>query len=167
MPIIRRVIALLVLWGCVWAFQEARKGSFGMLGAVVAIVAVVLGIVALAGAIFNLKVYEIKKTAWEDSGFENSVLDQRSGRALGVFMAFLFGGPMVVIAVRGLFRGVIPALWSAPDLVASRSPVLFVLACALWLGLGMAFFVLIIKGTWHAKFGGEKDQVAEQPRRRR
>ncbi|WP_431052911.1 hypothetical protein [Roseateles sp. L2-2] len=165
MSILRRVIALTVLAGCVWTFQESRRGGFGMLGAPFAIIAVIIGILALAAAIFNLKVFGDRQ--WEDSGFDNSVLGQRSGRVFGVFLAFIFGGAPIFIAIRGLARGVIPPLWSAPDLAAARSPVMFVLCFALWLGIGMALFVLIIKGTWLAKFGGEKTPPVQTPRRRR
>lgn len=137
-----------------------------MVGPAFAIMAVVVGILALAAAIFNLKVFGDRQ--WEDSGFDHSVLGRRSGRAFGVVLAFIFGGLPMFIAIRGLVRGVIPPLWSAPDLVAARSPMLFVLCFALWLGIGMALSVLIIKGTWHAKFGGEKTSSPESaPRRRR
>jgi hypothetical protein len=166
MSILRRVIALAVLAGCVWTFQEARRGSFGMLGGPFAIIAVIIGVLALAAALFNLKVFGDR--TWEDSGFEHSVLGQRSGRVFGVLLAFIFGGSPIFIAIRGLARGVIPPLWSAPDLVAARSPVLFVLSFALWLGIGMALFVLIIKGTWRAKFGSDRrSSPTVEPRRRR
>ena len=136
-----------------------------MLGGPFAIMAVVIGILALAAAVFNLKVFGDRQ--WEDSGFDNSVLGQRSGRVFGVFLAFIFGGPMMFIAIRGLVRGVIPPFWKAPDLVASQSPMLFVLSFVLWLGIGIALFVLIIKGTWRAKFGGDKAPPVEEQRRRR
>jgi hypothetical protein len=166
MPILRRVIALAVLAGCVWTFQEGRRGTFGMLGGPFAIIAVIIGILALAAAIFNLQAFGDRQ--WEDSGFDNSVLGQRSGRVFGVFLAFIFGGSMIFIAIRGLARGVISPLWSAPDLVAARSPVMFVLCFALWLGIGMALFVLNIKGTWRATFGGDRmSSPAALPRRRR
>ncbi|ANH67311.1 hypothetical protein [Mitsuaria sp. 7] len=166
MSLLRRVIAFAVLAGCVWTFQESRRGTFGMVGGAFAIMAVIIGILALAAAIFNLKVFGDRQ--WEDSGFDNSVLGQRSGRVFGVFLAVIFGGAPIFIAIRGLARGVIPPLWSAPDLVAARSPMMFVLCVALWLSIGMALFVLIIKGTWLAKFGGEKTSApASTPRRRR
>lgn len=164
MPQIRRVIALAVLAACVWAFREGQRGTFGMLGAAVTIVAVVIGFLALAAAIFNLQVFG--KPQWEDSGFDNAVLGRRSGRTFGVFLAFLFGGPMIFIAIRGLIRGVIPPFWKAPDLVAAQSPMLFVLSFALWLGVGMVLSVLILKGSWRAKFGGEKTSSPESTLRR-
>lgn len=65
--------------------------------------------------------------------------------------ALLFGGVPIYIAVRGLFRGAIPAPWKAPDIVLAQAPLQFLLACAVFAGAGVLLAVLIVKGIWRAR----------------
>jgi len=113
-----------------------------------------IALLALVLTVFKLPVFG--KRRFQDSGFENSVLSQSQGRVFGIFLGLIFGGVPIFIALRGVFRGVIPAPWSAPDIAFAQAPVLFLLSFAAFAGGGLLLGVLVVKGAWAAKFGKER-----------
>lgn len=150
MGLLRRAIALVIFLGATYVAIEIRPGS-SALGGILFIPAVLVAFFALVVAIFNLPILgDPKHGAFEDSGFERTVLSPWQLRIFGVFLALLFGGAPVYIAVRGLFRGVIAAPWDAPDIVLAQAPLRFLFACAVFAGAGVLLAVLIVKGVWRA-----------------
>lgn len=150
MGLLRRAIALAIFLGATCAAIEMRSGS-AALGGILFIPAVLVAFFALVVAIFNLPILgDPRHGSFEDSGFERTVLSPWQLKVFGIFLALLFGGAPIYIAVRGLFRGVVPAPWKAPDIVLAQAPVHFLLACAVFVGAGVLLAVLIVKGTWRA-----------------
>ena len=147
MGLLRRAIALAIFLGATCVAIEMRSGG-SALGGIFFIPAVLVAFFALVVAIFNLPI--LGEGRFEDSGFERTVLSPWQLKAFGIFLALLFGGAPIYIAVRGLFRGVIPAPWRAPDIVLAQAPVHFLLACAVFAGAGVLLAVLIVKGLWRA-----------------
>lgn len=147
MGLLRRAIALAIFLGATCVAIEMRSGS-SALGGILFIPAVLVAFFALVVAIFNLPI--LGEGSFEDSGFERTVLSPWQLKAFGIFLALLFGGAPIYIAVRGLFRGVVPAPWAAPDIVLAQAPLRFLLACAVFAGAGVLLAVLIVKGVWRA-----------------
>ena len=147
MGLFRRAIALVIFLGATFVAIEMRQGS-SALGGIFLIPAVLVAFFALAVAIFNLPI--LGERRFEDSGFEHTVLSPWQLKVFGIFLALLFGGLPLYIAVRGLVRGVIPAPWDAPDIVLAQAPRHFLLACAVFAGAGVLLAVLIVKGMWRA-----------------
>ena len=147
MGLLRRAIALAIFLGATCVAIEMRSGG-SALGGIFFIPAVLVAFFALVVALFNLPI--LGEGRFEDSGFERTVLSPWQLKAFGIFLALLFGGAPIYIAVRGLFRGVIPAPWRAPDIVLAQAPVHFLLACAVFAGAGVLLAVLIVKGIWRA-----------------
>lgn len=145
MGLLRRAIALAIFLGATCVAIEMRSGG-SALGGIFFIPAVLVAFFALVVAIFNLPI--LGEGRFEDSGFERTVLSPWQLKVFGIFLALLFGGAPIYIAVRGLFRGVIPAPWRAPDIVLAQAPVHFLLACAVFAGAGVLLAVLIVKGIW-------------------
>jgi energy-converting hydrogenase Eha subunit A len=148
MGLLRRAIALVIFLGATYSAIEMRSGSSSALGGIFLIPAVLVAFFALVVVIFNLPI--LGSARFEDSGFENTVLSPWQLKAFGIFLALLFGGAPVYIAVRGLFKGVISAPWGAPDIVLAQAPLRFVLACVVFAGAGVLLAVLIVKGIWRA-----------------
>jgi len=147
MDLLRRAIALVIFLGATYVAIEMRSGG-SALGGIFFIPAVLVAFFALAVVIFNLPI--LGQARFEDSGFERTVLSPWQLKVFGIFLALLFGGVPIYIAVRGLFRGVIPAPWRAPDIVLAQAPLHFLLACAVFAGAGVLLAVLIVKGIWRA-----------------
>ena len=147
MGLLRRAIALAIFLGATCVAIEMRSGG-SALGGIFFIPAVLVAFFALVVALFNLPI--LGEGRFEDSGFERTVLSPWQLKVFGIFLALLFGGAPIYIAVRGLFRGVIPAPWRAPDIVLAQAPVHFLLACAVFAGAGVLLAVLIVKGIWRA-----------------
>ncbi|MGJ3703346.1 hypothetical protein [Variovorax sp. AFSI2.2] len=145
MDLLRRAIALVIFLGATYVAIEMRSGG-SALGGIFFIPAVLVAFFALAVVIFNLPI--LGQARFEDSGFERTVLSPWQLKVFGIFLALLFGGAPVYIAVRGLFKGIIPAPWSAPDIVLAQAPLQFLLACAVFAGGGVLLAVLIVKGIW-------------------
>lgn len=148
MDLLRRAIALAIFLGATYVAIEMRAGN-SALGGIFFIPAVLVAFFALAVVVFNLPI--LGNPTFEDSGFERTVLSPWQLKVFGLFLALLFGGVPVYIAARGLFRGVIPAPWEAPDIVLAESPLRFLLAFAIFAGGGVLLAVLIVKGIWRAK----------------
>lgn len=147
MDLLRRAIALVIFLGATYVAIEMRSGG-SALGGIFFIPAVLVAFFALAVVIFNLPI--LGQARFEDSGFERTVLSPWQLKVFGIFLALLFGGAPIYIAVRGLFKGVIPAPWRAPDIVLAQAPLQFLLACAVFAGGGVLLAVLIVKGIWRA-----------------
>lgn len=147
MDLLRRAIALVIFLGATCVAIEMRSGG-SALGGIFFIPAVLVAFFALAVVIFNLPI--LGQARFEDSGFERTVLSPWQLKVFGIFLALLFGGAPIYIAVRGLFKGVIPAPWRAPDIVLAQAPLQFLLACAVFAGGGVLLAVLIVKGIWRA-----------------
>ena len=147
MDLLRRAIALVIFLGATYVAIELRSGG-SALGGIFFIPAVLVAFFALAVVIFNLPI--LGQARFEDSGFERTVLSPWQLKVFGIFLALLFGGAPIYIAVRGLFKGVIPAPWRAPDIVLAQAPLQFLLACAVFAGGGVLLAVLIVKGIWRA-----------------
>ena len=147
MDLLRRAIALVIFLGATYVAIEMRSGG-SALGGIFFIPAVLVAFFALAVVIFNLPI--LGQARFEDSGFERTVLSPWQLKVFGIFLALLFGGAPIYIAARGLFKGVIPAPWRAPDIVLAQAPLQFLLACAVFAGGGVLLAVLIVKGIWRA-----------------
>ena len=147
MGLLRRAIALAIFLGATCVAIEMRSGG-SALGGIFFIPAVLVAFFALVVALFNLPI--LGEGRFEDSGFERTVLSPWQLKVFGIFLALLFGGAPIYIAVRGLFRGVIPAPWRAPDIVLAQAPLQFLLACVVFAGAGALLAVLIVKGIWRA-----------------
>ena len=125
----RRLIALLVL--LVDIYFGVHHEHFGMVGPLVALLAVIVGVLASAAVIFNLRIR--KPGPPQDSGFGMS---EPVGFGIGAFGLLLFAVAPLLIAARGLYRGSMPALGSGPDVVLSESPIEFLLLFAMWVAIG-------------------------------
>jgi len=147
MDLLRRAIALVIFLGATCVAIEMRSGG-SALGGIFFIPAVLVAFFALAVVIFNLPI--LGQARFEDSGFERTVLSPWQLKVFGIFLALLFGGAPIYIAVRGLFKGVIPAPLRSPDIVLAQARLQFLLACAVFAGGGVLLAVLIVKGIWRA-----------------
>ena len=158
MSLFRRAVALVIFLGSAYFAIRIRSDGSG-LAAILLIPAVLVAFFALAMVLFDLPV--LGDRSFEDSGFERTVLSPWQLKIFGIFLAFLFGGAPLFIAVRGLSRGVIPAPWGAPDIVLAQAPFRFLLACALFAGAGAVLAVLIMKGAGRAS--GSKPPYPRSP----
>lgn len=134
----RRLIALIVLLADAWL--GAHHADFGMLGPVVALLAVLIAILAIAVIVFNLPM--TRPGAAQDSGFGMS---EPVGISIGLFGIFLFAFAPLFIAARGLYQRRLPVFGSGPDILMAQRPVAFILHFLAWLAIGLAVLWLLRK----------------------
>lgn len=140
----RRFIALIVLVLAVYGGLHFR--SFDMLGPVVALMAVLVGILAGAVLLFDLPLSRPGPS--QDSGFG---LPEPASSAIGFFGLLLFAFAPLFIALRGLYQGQMPALGSGPDVSLAQSPGVFLTRFVLWLAIGLFVLWLARKTMRRAK----------------
>ncbi len=140
----RRAIALLVLLLAIYAGFHFR--SWGMLGPVVALMAVLVAILAGAVIVFDLPFS--RPGPAQDSGFE---AQEPVGSAIGTFGLLLFAFAPLFIALRGLYQGHLPVLGSGPDVSLAQSPVAFMISFTVWVVIGLCVLWLVRQTRRRAK----------------
>jgi hypothetical protein len=133
----RRLIAFVVFAAAVGVAARSRTGDFmGMLDPVLFLIAVLVAIIALVAAIFDIR---LGPPNYEDSGFG---MHEPVGIGLGKLGLLIFAAAPLFIAARGIYRGVIPALIADQDVALSDAPLQFLVALGAWVAIGIAFLVL-------------------------
>lgn len=139
MSLLRRAIALVVLLAAAYVAYWAQSSSLGLASPIYLVVALAVALCALAILVFNLP---IARPQFRESGFEHSVLSERQGMVFGAVIVFLFGLALAFLAIRGVFKGSVPAPWSDPDIEFRQAPLRYLVALSFWLGLGSTFLWL-------------------------
>ena len=135
---VRRLIALLVLLADIYV--AAKVGHDSIAGLMVLIIAVFVGIAAVAMLLFDLPV--TRPGPVRDRGF---AMSEPVGRGIGYFGLLLFAAGPLFIAARGIYQGRIPAFGSNPDVLFSQRPGSFVSMLLLWIAIGLAVLWLFFK----------------------
>jgi hypothetical protein len=150
----RRLIAFIVFAAAAGLAAKSRNGEFlGKLDPVVSLIAVLVAIIALIAAIFDIG---LGKPNFADSGFG---LHEPVGVGLGKLGLLIFAVAPLFIAARGIYRGAIPTLVSDHDVVFSHAPLQFLAMLGIWVGIGVAILALGRRVNASLR--------AESPRRRR
>jgi hypothetical protein len=134
---LRRLLALPVLIGALYIAAHADRNELGLLWLVVELFAFLIGLLALAVLLFNLRWSH--QEPLPDSGFG---LSDRVGRGIGSLGILLFAAAPLFIALRGVWRGVMPALGDGTDALFAASPLRFALLLAAWLAFSAVAFWL-------------------------
>jgi hypothetical protein len=150
MPI-RRLISITIFAASVWLAVRSRAGV-SMLNPVLLLLAVLVAIVALAAAVFDLR---LGKSRYEDSGFG---MYAPVGIGLGKLGLLLFAAAPLLIAAKGIYRGVIPSIGSEPDISFSHAPLRFLVALFIWIAIGLGVLALSrLIGTSTQARGARRD----------
>lgn len=138
----RRLIALLVLLLAAYAGFEIHASTSSMLAPVFVLLAVIVGFLAAAVLVFDLRI--TKPGMYRDSGFG---MVEPVGFGIGSLGLLLFGLVPLVIAGRGLYRGFLPAFGDGPDIVLAQTPATFLLNFLVWVAIGLVFLWLLRKSV--------------------
>ncbi len=134
----RRLVALIIFVAAAFLAAKTRHGDFlGMLDPVIFLIAVLVAIIALGAFVFNVP---LGPPNYTDSGFG---MHEPVGKGLGKLGLLVFAAAPLFIAVRGIYRGVIPSLISDQDVVFGQAPIDFLANLGIWVCLGGAVLFLI------------------------
>jgi hypothetical protein len=111
-------------------------------------------VVAVSGAVVSIFKMPVFGKAYPDSGF--GVLSERQGVSCGAVLVFLFGTLLVFLALRGVYRGAIPAIGSGPDIVFAEAPFRYLLSFVVWSGGGACLIWLSWKVARSRKTKGNR-----------
>lgn len=128
MPL-RRIIALVVCLAATYFAVQFRPETLGPLGPVFVVLAVLVAVIAFGAAVFNL--------SWKRYEDSDLAVGKSTGSGIGSLGVLVFAVVPMVIAVRGIYRGTLPAMGSGPDIAFAQSPMRFALHVAVWVSLGL------------------------------
>lgn len=142
----RRVLALAVLLLDAFVATQIAEQAPGVFGLVAYIVATFVAIGAAAVLVFDLPMKRAGP-AFVDSGYDLASPVDFGASCLGIL---LFAAAPFFIAVRGVYRGVLPALGSGPDIAFTVAPGRFLLSLLVFVAWGLGCLFLLRK-TWLAR----------------
>ena len=150
---LRSIIRLVVLVASVLigiaALYMLNSGSVaGLLIGFSCMVAAVSGVVV---SVFRIPVFG---NSYPDSGF--GVLSERKGSVFGAVLVSLLGALLLFLAMRGVYRGAMPALGSGPDVVFAQAPLRYSLSFLVWCGGGASLIWLSWKVARSQKSKGDR-----------